>query len=88
MTVLSGFNKFGADSVTMTVKDPVQELTISSQEYIPPAWSLLLLQRQDFLKNRLARVQLPLTGRDHGVEERSALKCRRTRYRHKRVTSV
>ena len=42
-----GFD-FGLDSVTLTVKDLVQEMTISSQEHPLEAWSLLLSQRQQF----------------------------------------
>ena len=40
----------------MTVKDLVQEVTISSQEISLADWSLLLSQRQQFLNNHLARV--------------------------------
>ena len=47
---------FGPDSVTLTVKDLVHDLTKSSQEIRLPAWTLLLSQRQDFLKKHLARV--------------------------------
>ena len=49
---------FGPDSVTLTVKDLVQEMTISSREIPLAAWSLLLSQRQQFLKNHLARVSV------------------------------
>ena len=42
---------FGPDSVTLILKDIVQEMT-----KIPlAAWSLLLSQRQQFLNNHLAR---------------------------------
>ena len=34
--------EFGPDSVTLTVKDLVQEMIISSQEVPMAAWSLLL----------------------------------------------
>ena len=40
--------EFEPDSVTLTVKDHAQEMTISSQEVLLAAWSLLLSQRQDF----------------------------------------
>ena len=46
----------GPDSVTVTVKGLVQEMTISSQEIPLAAWSLLLYQRQQFFNNHLARV--------------------------------
>ena len=39
---------FGPDLVTLTVKDLVQEMTISSREIPLAAWSLLLSQRQQF----------------------------------------
>ena len=51
---------FGPDSVTLTVTDLVQEMTISSQEIPLAAWSLLWSQRQDFLNNHLARVLVTL----------------------------
>ena len=44
------------DSVTLTVKDLVHEMTISSQETPLAAWSLLSSQRPQFLNNHLARV--------------------------------
>ena len=47
---------FGPDSVTLTVKDLVHEMTKSSQELPLAVWSLLMSQRQDFLSNHLARV--------------------------------
>ena len=47
---------FGQDSVTLTVKDFVQEMTKSSQETPLAAWRLLLPQRQEFLNNHLVRV--------------------------------
>ena len=50
------FLDFGPDSVTLTVKDLVQEMTKSSQEIPLEAWSLLLSERQDFLNNHLPRV--------------------------------
>ena len=56
---------FGPDSVTLTVKDLVQEMTKSSQELPLAAWSLLLSQRQQFLHNHLARVPVTLTTKEH-----------------------
>ena len=47
---------FEPDSVTLNVRDLVQEMTITSQEIPLAAWSLLLTERQDFLNNHLARV--------------------------------
>ena len=47
---------FEPDSLTLTVKDLVQEMIASSQENPLAAWSLLLSQRQYFLNNNLARV--------------------------------
>ena len=57
---------FGPDSVTLTVKDLVQEMT-SAQEIPLAAWSLLLSQRQQFLNNHLARV--PVTPNQQGTHE-------------------
>ena len=45
---------FRPDSVSLTVEDLVQEMTISSQEIPLAAWSLLLSQRQQLLNNHLA----------------------------------
>ena len=42
----------------MTAKDLTQEMTISSQEILLAAWSLLLSQRQQFLNNHLARFRV------------------------------
>ena len=61
------FVDFGPDSVTLTVKDLVQEMTIISRELPLAAWSLLLSQRQQFLNNHLARV--PVTTNQHGTYE-------------------
>ena len=47
---------FGPDSVTPTVKDLVQEMTIGSEEIPLAAWSLLMSQREESLSNHLARV--------------------------------
>ena len=58
---------FGPDSVTLTLKDLVQDLTISSQEIPLAAWSLLLSQRQQSLNNHLARV--PVTRNHQGTQE-------------------
>ena len=58
---------FGADSLTLTVKDLVEEMTISSQESPLPAWSLLLSQRQEVLNNHLA--QVPVTPNQQRTHE-------------------
>ena len=58
---------FGPDSVTLTVKDLVQEMTICSQEIHLAAWSLLLCQRQQFLNNPLPR--FPVTPNQQGTHE-------------------
>ena len=58
---------FGPDSVTLTVKDLVQEMTKCSQETPLTAWSLLLSHRQQFLNNHLARV--PVTPNQQGTHE-------------------
>ena len=58
---------FGPDSVTSTVKDLVQEKTISPQGKPLAAWSLLLSQRQQFLNNHLA--QVPVTPNQQGSHE-------------------
>ena len=47
---------FGPDSDTLTVKDLVQKVRIGSYKNPQAAWSLSLLQRQDCLNNRIARV--------------------------------
>ena len=60
---------FGPDSVTLTVKDLVQEMTKISQEIPLAAWSLLLSQRQQFLNNHPARV--PITPNQQGTQEMS-----------------
>ena len=57
----------GPDSVTIAVKDLVQNITISSQEKHLAAWQLLLSQSQDFLNNHLARV--PFTHNQEGTME-------------------
>ena len=54
---------FGPDSVTISVNDLDQNVTISSQEIRLAAWQLLLSQRQDFLNNHLA--QVPITPNQH-----------------------
>ena len=58
----------GPDSVILTVKDLVQEMTISSQEIPLADWSLLLSQKQPFLNNHLAWV--PVTSNQQGTHER------------------
>ena len=50
---------FGPDSVTISVNDLDQNITISPQEIPLAAWQLWLSQRQDFLNNHLA--QVPIT---------------------------
>ena len=61
------FVDFGPDLVTLTVKDLVQEMTISSQKIPLAAWSFLLSQRQQFWNNHLARV--PVTPNQQGTHE-------------------
>ena len=58
---------FGPDSVVLSVKDLDENLTISSQEFLLAAWSLLLSQRQEFLDNHLPRV--PITPNQQGTFE-------------------
>ena len=58
---------FGPDSVTLTVKDLVQEMTRSFPEIPLATWSMLLSQRQQFLNNHLARV--PVTPNQQGTHE-------------------
>ena len=58
---------FGPDSVTIAVNNLDQKITISSQERTLAAWQLLLLQRQDFLNNHLARVLI--TPNEEGTME-------------------
>ena len=58
---------FGPDSVTLTKKDLVQEMTISSQKIPLGAWSLLLCQTEQFLNNHLARFLV--TPNQQGTQE-------------------
>ena len=58
---------FGPDSVVLSVKDLVENLTISSLEIPLAAWSLLLSQRKDFLNNHSPRV--PITPNQLGTFE-------------------
>ena len=58
---------FGPDSVTISVNDLNQNVTISPQEIPLAAWQLLLSQRQDVLKNHLA--QVPITPNQQGTCE-------------------
>ena len=58
---------FGPDSVTLSVKDLVQEMPIGSQELPPVACSLLWSQVQGFLNNHLARV--PTASNQQGTME-------------------
>ena len=60
---------FGPHSVTLTVKDLVQKMTISSQQLLLAAWSLLFSQRRQFLNNHLVRV--PSTPNQQGTHEMS-----------------
>ena len=55
---IEGSPDFGPKSVTLTVKDLVPEKTIISKGFSLASCSLLLSQRQDFLKNHLARVRI------------------------------
>ena len=57
----------GADSVNLTAKDLVHEVTIGSQESVLVASRLLMFQRQDFLSNHLARV--PVNSYQEGTME-------------------
>ena len=85
---IDGSLDIGPDSVILSLKHLVQELTLSYQENPLAAGSLLLSQRQDFLSNRLAR--LAIIPRQEGTMEMvdKALKSRRTRYGHNRVSCV
>ena len=58
---------FGRDSATIAVNDLDQNITISSQEIPLAALQLLLVQRQDFLNNHIARV--PITHNQEGTME-------------------
>ena len=58
---------FGPDSVTLSVKNLVQEMTTSSQEALLAAWIFLLSQRQEILNNQLARI--PVTPNQQGTHE-------------------
>ena len=62
---------FSPDSVTIIVKDMVQDLTISSLELPIAAFNTLINQRQQFLDNHLARVPItPKTARHVGDARR------------------
>ena len=58
---------FGPYSVVLIVKDPDENLTISSLEIPLAAWSLLLSQRQEFLNIHLPPV--PITPNQQGTFE-------------------
>ena len=58
---------FSLDSVTIIVKDMVQDVTISSLELPIAAFNSLRNQRQQFLENHLARV--PITPNKQGTWE-------------------
>ena len=83
---------FALESLTLTVKDLVQKMTISSQEVPLAAWSLLFSQkRQQFSNNHLAQVPAnnPKPARNTWTEERNTFKCKCTRrFGHKRVSGV
>ena len=49
---------FGPDSVTNSVNELDQNVTISSQDIPLAAWQLLLSQSQDFLNKYLAQVSI------------------------------
>ena len=49
---------FGPDYVILTVKDVVQEKTLSVQKNLLPAWNLLLSQRQEILDSRIAQIPI------------------------------
>ena len=56
---------FGPDSVTISVNDLDQNITISSEEIPLVAWQLMLPQRQVFVNNHLVRV--PITPNQEGT---------------------
>ena len=58
---------FGPDSLTLTVKDLVHEMTKSSQNNPLAVWNSLLCQRQQFLNNHQARVLV--TPKQQGTHE-------------------
>ena len=58
---------FGPDSVTITVNDLDQNITISSQEIPLTAWPLPWSQKQEILDNHLFRV--PITPNQQGTFE-------------------
>ena len=59
---------FGQDSVTLTVRDLVQEMTLTSQENHLASWGLLMSPREEFLSNHLARV--PVFPNQQGTREK------------------
>ena len=58
---------FGPDSVTITVNDLFQNITISTKEIPLAAWQLMLSQRQDLLDNHLPRA--PITQKQERTME-------------------
>ena len=58
---------FGPDSVTITVKDLFQNISISTQKIPLAAWQLMLSQRQDLLDNHLPRA--PITQKQERTME-------------------
>ena len=77
---------FGPDSVTLTVKDVVQEMTKNSQATRLAAWTFLLSQRKEFLDNHLALVpatlnqQKPNEMRDETFSSVGAQDMNKSRY--------
>ena len=59
--------EFDSNSVDLSVRDPDENLTISSLEAPLAAWSLLLSQRQEFLDSHLP--QVPITPNQQGTFE-------------------
>ena len=82
------FLNFGRDSVTLTVRDFVQEKR-NSQEIPLAAWSFLPSEKRRLFEQLSSASSIyPQPGAHHGDERRSVLKCRCTRYEHQRVSSV
>ena len=62
---ISNDGDFGPDSVTISIIDLDENITISSQEIPLAAWQLLLSQKQDFLNNHLAQVPITPNNKEH-----------------------
>ena len=58
---------FGLDSVILTIKDLVPEMTMSNKNFSLPAYNLLLSRIQEFLDNHL--VPIPTTLNHQGMHE-------------------